>query len=186
MGSRDNAGLGRPKNEHPATEAGEEKAAFEHLRSGLHRYLLRQIRRPEDIEDLTQEVYLRLMRFGSRETRLPKAYVFRVAFNVLYEFRHRQRRARVSFDSVCADQASRFLADETASMDEVYDRERREREIEALVARLPPMQRAVLILATREHLSYEHIAEKLGISASTARVHLFRATSFLRHELSKE
>jgi RNA polymerase sigma-70 factor (ECF subfamily) len=186
MGGRDEKGLSKPASETPP-EGGADGLVFEQLRAGLHRYLLRQLRRSEDVEDLAQEVYLRLLRFATVETiRFPKAYVFRVAFNVLYEFKHRQSRAQVSFDSVSADRAAESLADDAASPDEIYERQRREGQIEGLVGRLPAMQRAVLILATRESLSYEEIARKLDISASTARVHLYRATSYLRRELAKE
>lgn len=169
------------------THGAAEGFIFEQLRSGLHHYLLRQLRRPDDVEDLTQEVYLRLLRFAATQSiRFPKAYVLRVAFNVLYEFKHRVRQQKVDFDSVTADRAIEHLADEAMSPDDSYDRERRQERIERLAAKLSPMQRAVLIMATRENLSYEEIGKSLQISASTARVHLFRATTFLRQEMAKE
>lgn len=187
MSGRDDQGLPRPERETAPSGADTEGFAFEQLRAGLHHYLMRQLQRAEDVEDLAQEVYLRLLRFAATETiRYPKAYVFRVAFNVLYEFKHRKRLARVDFDSIAADRAAEHLADDSATPDETYERQRRENQIENLVGRLPAMQRAVLIMATRENLSYGEIAQKLNISASTARVHLYRATSHIRHEISKK
>jgi RNA polymerase sigma factor (sigma-70 family) len=161
--------------------------AFEHLREELHRYLLRRLSRPHDVEDLAQEVYLRLLRFAQNAVvRSPRAYVLRVAFNVLAEFRYHGHRALVAFDSESADEAARHLADDGAQPDEIYDTRVREERVEGMLDRLTPMQRAVLTLSTRESQSHAQIAERLGISASTARVHLCRAIQTLREELGRE
>lgn len=161
--------------------------AFKYLRAGLHRYLLRHLSSAQDIEDLTQEVYLRLLRFADKEkVKSPRAYVFRVAFHVLYEFRHHRNRTPIAFDSDVADQAAEHLPDEAVTPDEVLEQQRRSAQIGTLVAALPPMQRLVLLLTTREQLSYDEIAARLGISASTARVHLFRAIAHLKNAVAKE
>src|SRR5262245_43186388 len=98
--------------------------AFEQVRPRLHRYLMRQLRRAEDVEDLTQEVYLRLLRLATTEViRFPRAYVLRVAVHVLYEFRHRHRKGKVEFDSALADEAARHLPDEADPPEETYERQ---------------------------------------------------------------
>ena len=162
-------------------------AAFEQLRTALHRYLMRRLHRPEDVEDLMQEIYLRLLRFTARDpVRSPEAYLFRVAFNVLYEFKLHRNRAPVTFDSIAAAQAAEHLSDEGDAPDEACARIEQTGRLRALIESLPPMQRAVLVMATREQLSHAQIAEKLGISPSTARVHLFRAIAGLRESFARE
>jgi RNA polymerase sigma-70 factor (ECF subfamily) len=161
--------------------------AFEQLRTGLHKYLLRRLHRPEDVEDLMQEVYLRLLRFTDKDTvRSPQAYLFRVATNVLYEFRLHRSRAPVTFDSIAAAQASEHLSDEADAPDDAYLHGERQDRLRSLIGNLPPMQRAVLVMATQENLSHAQIAQRLGISASTARVHLFRAIAGLREAVGEE
>src|SRR4051812_42481242 len=104
MGGRETEGLSEPERNSAPVRGGKDQCAFEELRAGLHRYLRRELRHPQDVEDLAQEVYLRLLRFTAAESvRFPKAYVFRVAFNVLYEFKHRRRVGQVDFDSIAAD-----------------------------------------------------------------------------------
>lgn len=187
MGSRSDEGRTGPRGSESPREAEWDGSAFEPLKAGLHRYLRRQLRRVEDVEDLVQEVYLRLVRLPPTEhIRSPQAYVFRVAFNVLYEFKHRLRATRVDFNSMAAERAAENLMDEASTPDECYEQGKRRRQVEALLDRLPAMQQAVLIMTTREGLSYEQVAQRLGISPSTARVHLYRATAWLRQELSKE
>lgn len=177
----------RGPTESDSAQPGEAGPAFEQLRSGLHKYLLRHLRRTEDVEDLAQEVYLRLLRFTDRDkVKSPQAYLFRVAFNVLYEFKLHRNRGRVSFDSDAASLAAEHLPDESVRPDEAYEHAKRESEVKGLIEQLPPMQRLVLLLATRENLSYDEIAGKLGISASTARVHLYRAIGRLKDAVSKE
>src|SRR5262249_51928215 len=153
----------------------------------LHKYLLRRLHRAEDVEDLTQEVYLRLLRFTDREkVKSPQAYLFRVAFNVLYEFKLHRNRAPVAFDSAAADDAAEHLRDESSAPDETYEQHAREDRLRTLTAQLPAMQRAVLLMSTRDNLSYAEVAAKLGISPSTARVHLFRAIGHLRTAMGRE
>src|SRR5688500_8747662 len=58
-----------------------------HYRRELHRYLLRRLRRPQDLDDLTQEVYMRLLRMDRMECiREPLAYLYSIAANVVADF----------------------------------------------------------------------------------------------------
>lgn len=161
--------------------------AFEHFRSGLYRYLLRRLHSCENAEDLAQEVYLRLLRAADlRQVRYPQAYVYRIAFNVLYEFRMRERGSPTVFDSTAVASAAEELADEALTPDEVYDHSERKRRFEAVTARLPPMQRAVLRLAAHHSLSHAQIAQTLGISVNTVRNHLYKAIDYCRHHVGSE
>lgn len=161
--------------------------AFEEFRSGLYRLLLRRLRNSETAEDLAQEVYLRLLRTADPAgVRCPQAYVYRIAFNVLYEFRLRERDRPMVFDSAIVDHATDQLPDAAARPDEVYERTAQMREFEQIVQQLPPMQRAVLRLATHHTLSHAQMAEKLGISVSTVRNHLYKAIDHCRHRFASE
>src|SRR5882672_7786524 len=68
----------------------------------LHRYLVRRLRRPQDADDLAQEVFLRLLRLEDAElVRKPQSYLYGIASHVVREFRMRaeQEHERLSFDS---------------------------------------------------------------------------------------
>ncbi|MEG1679712.1 MAG: sigma factor, partial [Stenotrophomonas sp.] len=58
----------------------------------LHRYLRRRVNEAQDLGDLVQEVYLRLLRVQNIETvRNPLAYIYGIAAHVASEFNMRQR-----------------------------------------------------------------------------------------------
>lgn len=170
---------------HPKGSSRLAALAFEQFRSGLYRFLLRRLRGTGNAEDLAQEVYLRLLRsVDPGQVKCPQAYVYRVAFNVLYEFKLRQRGDPIAFDSQMIDQAAEKLADDDALPDEVYADEAKGRRLEQVIAQLPPMQRAALRLATQHDLSHAQIADKLGISVSTMRNHLYKAIDSCRQRLA--
>lgn len=156
-------------------------SAFGEFRQGLFRYLLRKLRHAENAEDLTQEVYLRLLRSGERQqVRNPQAYVFGVAFHVLYEFRLSEAQNPISWDSDAAAKAGDRWSDETASPEAIHERQAKEQWLQRVIARLSPMQETVLLMAKRQGLSHAEIAAKLGISIGTVRKHLARAISQCR------
>ncbi len=161
--------------------------AFTQFRAGLHRFLLRRLRGSQDVEDLAHEVYLRLLRSGgSAPVKYPQAYVYRVALNVLYEFKFHRKHGVVTFDSETLAGVLNGLEDPADAPDELYERSHLEDRLGAAVAQLSPMQRAVFLLAKHQDLSHTQIAERLGISVNTARVHLHRAICHCRQALGKE
>src|SRR5688500_3362693 len=129
-----------------------------HYRRELHRYLLRRLRRPQDLDDLTQEVYMRLLRMDRMECiREPLAYLYSIAANVVADFTlsERRRHERVTPDSdaveTWADDASQALPDDIA------ERTSLERQLEAALNQLPPLQAAALVLHYQEGMSCDEI-----------------------------
>ncbi len=139
--------------------------AFRRYGVGLHRYLQRRLPVPADADDLTQEVYLRLLRLDDAEfVRKPQAYLYGVASNVVREFRMRAEleRERMTFDSeVLYDEAehpAELPADELANTLDTT------RQLERALAQLPPMHRAIIVLLKRDGLTYEEVAQATGLS----------------------
>jgi DNA-directed RNA polymerase specialized sigma24 family protein len=66
------------------------RSASEVYSADLHRFPARRMHRPQDIEDLAQEVYIRLLKIDQGEfVKNPKAYILQTAANVEYDFRER-------------------------------------------------------------------------------------------------
>ncbi len=61
------------------------KAAYERYAEALRHYLVRRVRRPENVEDLTQEIFELFVRRKDQQqvVRNPLAYLFRIAFHVV-------------------------------------------------------------------------------------------------------
>jgi len=161
--------------------------AFEHFRGGLQRYLVRRLRNGEDAQDLAQEVYLRLLRFGDEElVRRPESYVYRVAFNVLCEFKLSTGRDPVAFDSETVARLAEEFPAEELSPEDAWSQGSRQQRLDAVLARLPAMQRAVFLLAVRHDVPHEKIAHELGVSLHTVRKYLYRSLHYCRQNLGHE
>jgi RNA polymerase sigma-70 factor (ECF subfamily) len=146
-----------------------------HYRRELHRYLARRLRRREDIDDLTQEVFLRLLRIDHADcVREPLAYLYGIAAHVVADFTISERQhAHVTADSQAvedwANDPSQALPDDMA------DRMCAQRQLEAALKRLPPLQAAVLVLHYQEGLYCSEIAQRLGLSPKSVDKYLTRA-----------
>jgi DNA-directed RNA polymerase specialized sigma24 family protein len=91
---------------HMSTEHSDSFAdtVLDRYRYALRRFLIQRLRNAQDASDLSQEVYLRLLRVPDATlVRQPRAYLFRIAANVLYEFHMRQQHESVTFDSEMLD-----------------------------------------------------------------------------------
>lgn len=160
--------------------------ALEQFRGGLQRYLSRRLQHAQNAEELAQEVYLRLLRVENPDrVKSPQAYMYRVALNALQEFRAREEANPVAFDSERVEQMGERLSDDTASPEVLIDRSTESHALEALIARLPPMQQRVLLMATSQDLPHAQIAQLLGISVRTVRNHLYRALHFCRQHAAE-
>ena len=98
----------------------------------------------------------------------PGAWVRRVAIRDAVRAAQRARRpAAFALDGAATDR------------DDVMD-------VRAAVARLPPQQRAVVVLHYLHDLPVADVARTLGCSEGTAKTHLFRARKALAERLGEE
>ncbi len=116
--------------------------------------------------DVTQEAFARLYKHWRRISRyeLPEAWVRRVAINLAISH---MRRRRVQ------DATLRKLVGPSTDPEMADDR------VLAAVRSLPPAQRAAIVLFYFEDQPSSQIAQSLGCSESTVRVHLHKARSKL-------
>jgi RNA polymerase sigma-19 factor, ECF subfamily len=134
----------------------------------LLRFLTRRVRKA-DASDLAQEVYVRLLRLNRENLiRNPEAYLFRVASNLVYEFEMNRRATAEGLRRWSEEQASedQFSADLGASAGHIG------KHLSEVLAELPEMHRAVLILHRQEGLTYDEIGKRLSISPSTVKKYL--------------
>ena len=148
----------------------------------LQRFLRMRVARPQDLGDLVQEVYLRLLRVRNREDVLnPLAYVLGIAANVASEFQMRERRDRLVYDT----EAMQVAADAPAALADDESGAYFERQVSQALAALPPMRLAVLVLERRDGLSQAQIAEKLGLSVHTVKKYGVEALAQVRASLHR-
>ncbi len=144
------------------------------LREALARYFGRFVRDPSEIDDLVQDVFLRVVkRGGSDGLENLDGYMFETAASVLND-RFRRRKVRH------ADRHLPFDQDHHAGSDFSPERVLMGREAvratTLALMELPQRTRDIFILRRLEGLSHGEIATRLGISVSAVEKHMLRAT----------
>ncbi len=140
----------------------------------LLRYLRGLTGRAETAEDLLQDTFVQAMRGLDRigEARSPRAWLFAIArhlgLNAL-----RRRRPTVPLS-------------EGVAVAPGVDEDPRREQMQRAIADLPEIQREALSLRLAHELSYEEIAEVLGIPVGTVRSRLHHAVRKLRERLREE
>lgn len=147
-------------------------------------YFRRRLAQPADARDLVQEVYLRLLHTDRGDAATiadPEAYLFTVAANLVKEeaVLHRRRSLNVDVSLVLPE-----LEAHQETVEELLDRERRERLLSAAMQRLPPRHRAVMLMQHRERLSYAEIAKRLGVSTHMVKKYVVQALALCRRDLA--
>lgn len=147
----------------------------------LQRFLSKRRIIESDIKDVCQEVYLRLLRFDRTEVvKNPAAYLFRVAANVAHDFKLRQSQ----WTSLEEQQLEQVTSEPTP--EQAAEVAYRQRCLMKALAALPALPRAALALQAREGLTYDTIAERLGVSRRVVKRAVARGHVLMRAALSKD
>ena len=141
-------------------------------RPALEQYFRRKIRDKNDIDDLVQEVFLRIAVRKGTAVENVGAYVFQTAASVLAD-RHRRRTVRHSDDHVEFDTEQHGDCDFDAS--HILEcRQSLEIAIAALQS-LPERTRDIFLLRRLDGLAYRDLAIRFNISVSAVEKHMVRA-----------
>ena len=134
-----------------------------------------------DAEDLTQEVFVRV--FRSLSTYTPgtfEGWLHRITTNLFLDTA--RRKSRLRFEAL-PDDAERLPSGERTPA-QLYDDTHFDADVQAALDALPPDFRAAVVLCDLEGLSYEEIADTLGIKIGTVRSRIHRGRSALRAALA--
>ena len=129
----------------------------------VYAFCRRLVTHAQDAEDVLQATFIAAFRALPRfrgESRV-KTWLYRIAFNEAMRLRsHRGNQEEALEDDYAADPTT-DIAERLA--------------VHCAMAKMRPDQRALLVLLYWEQLSYEEIAEVLGVSLSAAKMRLNRA-----------
>lgn len=140
------------------------------LRAGLKRYLRNFLKSPEDVEDIAQEAFVRVLEAGSHgEIEYPKAYLYRTAHNLALNSLGRKSNQLV--DAI-EDLADPSVLMESGTLEDQVAAQRRFEQFCKAAAQLPDQCRRVLILRKVYGLTQQEVAARLNISVSTVEKHL--------------
>lgn len=148
----------------------------------LFNSLFQASRSREDAEEVTQEAFLQAYRrLGSFEARASfSTWLYRIAFNLLYSQRRRQRRV-VSLDAL----PNPDVVDRREPPEAEMERQERVQLVHRALDQLPDEQRSILVLRELEGYDYRQIADALELPPGTVRSRLHRARLQLREHLDR-
>jgi RNA polymerase sigma-70 factor (ECF subfamily) len=146
----------------------------------VYNLALRMAGNPEEAADFTQEIFLRIYRhlggFGGRSTL--KTWVFRIAINHCRDRLSRHYPPMQSIDDNVEEGVP--IADPGRGPEELALAADEGRRVAEGLARIPPVFREAVVLRDLEGLSYEEIAEVLGVRVGTVRSRIARGREQLR------
>ena len=137
----------------------------------LKKYLYRFFSRPQDVDDIAQEAFIKVFATEARiEVRHPKGLLFRAAKHAaLTEL---SKKANKDFDYMEEMGPGKDISEEAScNAETVLDSRRKLAALSIAISELPPVCRKVFILRKIEGLPIKEIAARLKISVSSVEKH---------------
>ena len=136
----------------------------------------------QDAEDLTQDVFIRVFRsLDSYEPGNFNGWIHRITTNLFLD--RVRRTSRIRMDAFAEGAEERLLSEEVLPEAVVHDAAF-DPDIETALASLPEEFRVAVVLCDIEGLSYEEIADVLGLKLGTVRSRIHRGRAQLRKALA--
>lgn len=169
-----------------------DERAFERLvakyRVPLTRHVAAMLRDPQATDDLVQEAFVKA--FAALSSYDPgyafSTWLYRIATNHTIDHLRRRRVATVSLDKPIATREGEVqmeVPDSTYRPDRAIVSDQRGALLRDAIERLPEKYHRVIVMRHQEDLSYEEIADRLGLPLGTVKAHIFRARALLNKHL---
>jgi RNA polymerase sigma-70 factor (ECF subfamily) len=156
----------------------------------VHALVYRFLREASMIDDITQEVFLRVYRYAPRYKPTAKfsTWLYRITANLCFNvMRSRKKRRAASLDAMGDDDSRRDVPDTHQPRPGAdLEAEDRRRLVNAAVERLPESQRLAIVLNKFHDLSYDDIAEVMETTTMAVKSLLSRARANLRDDLGRD
>ncbi len=163
----------------------------------VFRTLVRMTGSNDNVDDLAQDVFLRLFRAlpSFRGEALVGTYLYRITVNVAqdeWKRRQKQDRKHVSLSEERGDgEGSSWTYEDRlehpgAGALEQMEQDEFRRMVDKHLMQLSQMERAVIVLYHQEERSYEQIAAALGLPIGTVRTHLHRGRRKLKKAIAAD
>jgi len=164
-------------------------ALVQKYQSAIYNLTYRLLGDSEEAKDLAQEAFLRAYRalptFQADKPFAP--WLYRIASNLCLNWLAKRRLPTVSLDAaLCADDPAGTaleIGDHSSEPQTILERQERHTALRRAILALPPEQRVVIELRHFHDLSYQEIADVLGVPLSDVKSRLFRGRRWLAEAL---
>ena len=148
----------------------------------VYRLAYRLTGNKHDAEDLTQEVFIRV--FRSLDSFVPgsfEGWLHRITTNLFLD--RVRRRQKFRFDGFAEGAEERFAGPDPSPEHAIHDANL-DPDVEHALSSLSEEFRVAVVLCDMEGLSYEEIADTLGVKLGTVRSRIHRGRQQLRNALA--
>ncbi len=149
---------------------------FDRYHKRIFNFLARMTGEREAAEDLTQNVFLRMLKY--RHTYKPEmkfqSWIYQMARNAFSDY-YQQQKQRIPVKMEVEK-----LDDHLPDLMEALEQEENEKRLIRALAQLPDDYRELLVLTRFQHLKYEEVAGFLNMTVANVKVKVHRAIGQLR------
>lgn len=164
---------------------------FGRFQKPLFNFFYRMVRRRETAEDLVQETFVKLCRFGNTfrgSDAKFTTWLYSVAGNQCRDhLRHSARRPEMPIGDLGEEQSEFYedppSADGASPVEDHLMRMELRAALKTAIRSLPEKERTAVILREYHDMEYKEIAEVLGCPIGSVKVLIFRARQRLRDRL---
>ncbi len=168
-------GMSRGNDNESAEDAGLRKLLGE-MRPELSRFMLSRQCDPAEVEDLLQDLYVKLASVRTGPVSNPRAYLYQMANNLLHDHRRGRRRQQERDDRWTRQMQSYDLEKDAGPTPEEKAITRDElNRVNEVIASMPDKTAQILKLYRLDGISQKSIANRLDLSLSAVEKHLQRA-----------
>ena len=160
----------------------------QNFRLPLVAYFLKRVGDRSEAEDLTQEVFLRILHQANAiDVERAKAYIFTTAANLLHDRRRRaaarQTKASPTLDDATAHTSIDLIEDRNP--ERVYVGRQTLQEVLEALNDLSQRTRDIFVLFRLEQMKQQEIADLFGISQSAVEKQIVKAVAFLTQRFER-
>jgi len=164
------------------------EAAFQRLmtkyREPIWHHIRKMIRNEEEVDDLVQESFIKAFSsLGSYATQYAfSTWLYKIATNHTIDYLRKRRLKTISIDKPIQTKDGEMeleIPDVEYRPDRHIVEDQRSRIIEEAIAKLPEKYHRVIVMRHQQEMSYEDIADQLGLPLGTVKAHIFRAREML-------
>jgi RNA polymerase sigma factor (sigma-70 family) len=146
---------------------------YRELKTSLTRFAYRYYKKPQDVEDVVQEAFVKVYEAQSqRDIQHPKAYMYQTVRNLALR---QLDKSDYKLTDTLGELQPETLLEDTPTMEEQFESKQKFELFCRAVSQLPDKCRHVYVLRRVYGFSHNEIAEQMGIGVKTIEAHLTKA-----------
>ncbi len=163
------------------------QALMQKYREPIRRHVARMVRDKSVVDDLVQESFIKAFTsLGSYSSAYAfSTWLYKIATNHTIDYLRKKKLRTFSIDQPMREGDDRTfeLPDTTYRPDRHVMADQRRELIQEAIDALPEKYHRVIVMRHQQEMSYDEIADDLGLPLGTVKAHIFRARALLYKQL---